>query len=392
MKKNDRSITTRKEGNSSPNIQGHLAYRRTRIEIESPEQFGYENIKYNLAESSITDAVWSELDIDLKDLVLCYGDHVGNANLRQLIASEGEGLTQNDVLVTVGAAAALFIVNTSLLKRGDHMIVAHPNYVTNIETSRAIGAEVEFLPHTFENRWRVDVEKLAGMIRPETKLVSLTSPHNPTGTVMLEEDLRKVIGLVEEKGCYLLFDETYRDMAFDEFPPIAATLSPRVISVSSLSKSYGLPGIRIGWLINKDERLMETFWAAKEQIFICGSVVDEEIAYRFLTKKDHFLSRIKAHIQTGFEIMKRWMEKNDHLEWVEPTGGVVCFPRVKSGINVDLDKFYKVLNEKYKTFVGPGHWFEMDRRYMRIGFGWPSNQELEQGLQCITNAIEEVII
>lgn len=391
MKNNDKT-NRRKEIRSNSNVQGILAYKRTPIEIESPEQFGYDKIKYNLAESSVPDVVMDELDdLNLTNLVLCYGDHLGNPSLRQRIANEEEELTQTQVLVTAGAAAALFIISTSILKPKDHLVVLHPNYVTNIETPRAIGCHVDYFRLTFEEQFHLDLDKLEQLIQPNTRLVSLTYPHNPTGTIISESKLKKIINLVEANGCYLLFDETYREMTFGTPLPIVASLSPNAISVSSFSKSYGLPGIRIGWLITQDKTLMETFLAAKEQIFICNSVVDEEIADHFLAKKDQFFPKIQAHIRTNIETMKAWIEKNDYLEWVEPCGGCVCFPRIKPSINVDLDNFYKFLNESYKTFVGPGHWFEMDRRFMRIGYGWPSNQELDGGLQCITKAIEDTL-
>jgi aspartate/methionine/tyrosine aminotransferase len=191
--------------------------------------------------------VWDELDLDLKGLVLCYGDHLGNPALREQVAGESSAITTDQVLVTAGAAAALFIINTTLLSKGDHMIVAHPNYITNVETPRALGADVSLLPLRFEEGWRITADAVARLLCPETKLVSLTSPHNPTGSVLSEKELRAILALVEEKGCYLLMDETYRDMAFGKRPPLAASLSPRAISVSSLSKAYGLPGIRIGW-------------------------------------------------------------------------------------------------------------------------------------------------
>jgi aspartate/methionine/tyrosine aminotransferase len=105
-----------------------------------------------------------------------------------------------------------------------------------------------------------------------------------------------------------------------------------------------------------------TFPGGQRQIFICGSVVDEEIAARFLAQKATFLPKIQAHTRTNFEIVHGWMERNPAFEWVEPRGGTVCFPRIKEEIDLDIDRFYRFLNEKYKTFVGPGHWFEMNRR------------------------------
>ena len=372
-------------------VRGHIAYRRMPIEIESPGHFGYDNIKYNLSESSTRDLSFSDLDLDLKDLPFCYINHLGKPALRELIVRGVQGIDRDDVLVTAGASAALFIINTSLVARGEHVIVAHPNYATNVETPRSIGGRVEFLTQEFEKQWKVDLDSLEEMVCSGTRLVSLTSPHNPSGTAISQDDLERVIDIVEKSECYLLFDETYRDMAFVPVPPIAATLSQRVISVFSLSKCYGLPGIRIGWLITKDKEIMETFLAAKEQIFITGSAIDEEIAYACLKRRQEILSSNMVTSKRNFHITKDWIEEHEYLEWVEPSCGLVCFPRFKSDIAIDLDQFYALLRNTYKTFVAPGHWFEMDQRYLRIGFAWPTAEELEKGLQCIDAAIEKTL-
>lgn len=364
-----------------------MQYRRMPIEIESPEQLGYGSIECNLAESSVTDAVVKNIAFDVNDLVLAYGHHVGHHELRSLIAKDA-GVGADDVILTAGAAAALFIVNTSLLSKGDHIIVVHPNYSTNIETPRAIGCEVELLPLTFENGFRLDIDQLRTLVRSNTKLISLTTPHNPTGVMLSREEMDAVISIAEEKNIQVLVDETYRDLAFTELLPVAASLSDKVISVSSVSKAHGLPGIRIGWLICKDAALMETFLAAKEQIYICNSVLDEEIAYQFLLKKDQHFPAIQHHVQVNYKTLYDWLNRQNDLEFVLPQGGVVCFPRIRKG-KIDSEKFYRVLNEKYGTYVGPGHWFEMDKRFMRIGFGWPRADELKKGLENISKALIE---
>ena len=215
------------------------------IEIEAPEGFGYENIDCNLSESSFTDQRLSDLGINIHDLLLVYGDHKGKPELRELIAQEGH-FNAEDVLVTSGAATALFILATSFLNKNDHIIVAKTNYATNLETPRAIGAKVSYLNLRFEEGFNLDIKALEKLITKKTKLVSLTYPHNPTGVLINEAKLKAIIDLIERKGTYLLVDETYRDMSFGEKLPIAASLSDRVISISSMSKSYGLPGIRIG--------------------------------------------------------------------------------------------------------------------------------------------------
>lgn len=367
-----------------------MQYRRMPIEVESPEQLGYSTIDYNLAESSIADTLFSSLDLNLDNLVLAYGDHLGKPELRALLTADAPGLKPDDVMLTIGAASALFIVATSLLKAGDHMLVVYPNYATNIETPRQIGADFEWLQLPFEQGFQLDIDALAARIRPETRYVSITVPHNPTGAMISESDLRRLVALVEAKGCLLLVDETYREMAYENVLPPAASLSPSVISVSSLSKTYGLPGIRLGWLMTQNAELMQTFLAAKEQIFISGSVLDEEVAYQYLLHKKSHLARIRADIASKLTIIQEWIAEEPLMEWIEPKGGVVCFPRIRLDVEIDLDKFYATLNGKYKTMVGPGHWFEYDRRHMRVGFGWPTEAQLRTGLENISQALRDI--
>lgn len=368
-----------------------MKYKRMPIEMESPEQLGYDSIECNLAESSMNDAIFSDLHLDLKKLVLCYGDHLGKPELRKLIASEHSNLSSTDVLITSGAASALFIIASSLLDKKDHLIVVRPNYATNIETPRAIGCEIDFIDLTFSTDFQPDVASIKSLIKPNTKYISITNPHNPTGVSISEKTLLELIQLAEKNNCYLLVDETYRDLTLTDKLPLAASLSANAISVSSVSKTYGLPGVRIGWIITKKPELQELFLAAKEQIFICNSIVDEEIAYQFLLQKNIFLPEIQRKIEINFELVNAWMQGNAYLEWVKPQGGVVCFPRIKQDVNVDTKLFYEVLYNKYKTLVGPGHWFEMDKRYMRIGYGWPSTESLKKGLNNISLALKEAM-
>ena len=282
-------------------------------------------------------------------------------------------MSRDDVLVTAGAAQALFIIATSLLDKGDHLVVIRPNYATNIETPRAIEADVSYLDLTFEDGFRIDPDKLMALVTPRTKYVSITLPHNPTGVMMSEADLRGVVARVESAGCRLLVDETYREMTFGDPLPVAATLSDRAISVSSLSKTYGIPGIRTGWLVCRDRELMETFLAAKEQIGICGSVVDEEIAARAFAQRDAWLPEIHALIRPALEVVKEL----DGRRGADGVGraraaACVCFPRIKPEVPVDVDEFYRVLNDGARRLRGPGPLVRaVDRRHMRIGYGWP---------------------
>lgn len=363
-----------------------MRFRRLPIEIESPEEMGYGKLACNLTESSVADMRLADLNIDLSGHVLSYTDHHGLLVLRERIAWDGDELTSDHVLVTAGAAAALFIVTSVLLDKGDRIVVARPNYSTNRETPRVLGAEVVELRQTFEDGYRIDPDRLKELVTPGTKLVSLTVPHNPSGTTLSLDELKAIVRLVEERGAWLLIDETYREMAYGKPLSPAASLSDRVISVSSVSKAYGMPGVRIGWIICRDKRLMEDFLAAKEQIALTGSVLDEAVAARCLELKSKLLPPILAKTQENFALVRQWILAQSMLEWVEPQGGAVCFPRFRPQMKVNLDRFYEVLNKERGTYVGPGHWFDEDRRHFRIGFGWPGKEELMQGLANITFA------
>ncbi|MBS1958782.1 MAG: pyridoxal phosphate-dependent aminotransferase [Bdellovibrionales bacterium] len=369
-----------------------MQYVRMPIEIEAPEQLGYHTIDCNLTESSYTDFKFGELGLNLDDLILAYIDHVGHPGLRKLLSADTGGKIGPDrILLTAGAATALFIISTSLLDRGDEMVVVRPNYGTNLETPRAIGAVVKIVDLHYENSWKIDPESVMRVVTSKTKFVSITVPHNPTGTMMSLESLQAIVKATGELGIPLLVDETYREMAFclGGALPYAATLGDHVISVSSFSKTFGLPGIRLGWLMTQNAKLFEKFFAGKEQIQICNSALDEEIGFQFYQKRAQFLPRILENLKRRHDMVSTWMTAHPYLEWTKPTGGCVGFPRFKNA-NFNTEKFYSTLNEEFKTHVGPGHWFEQPKRYFRLGYGWPDDVQLKRGLANIDAAIQKV--
>ena len=361
------------------------------IEVESPEQLGYDSIAYNLSESSVADRRLADLDIDvdLDDLLLCYGDHLGDPLLRDAVAAVGDGLAADDVVVTPGAAAALFCAATSLLEPGDHAVVVRTNYATNLETPRAIGAALDVVDLAFDEGWQLDVERVAARVRPGvTRLISVTCPHNPTGTVLTASALHGLVELAERSGAVLLVDETYRDLSHGAALPMAATLSTRAISVSSMSKAYGLPGLRVGWAVCRDAAIAETLLAAKEQIVICGATLDERIAGLVLAARARILPPILGEVRERLAIVDAWLDGADDFEWVRPAGGVVGLVRIRPGIDVDTGRFYDVLLDEFGTYVGAGRWFEVDDRYFRLGFGWPTVDALRAGLAGLSAAAD----
>jgi len=368
------------------------------IEVESPEQLGYDTITNNLSESSVADRRLADLGLDfasggaaaLDELLLCYGDHLGDPRLREAVAAGGDGLHADNVLVTPGAAAALFATATSLLEPGAHAVVVRTNYATNLETPRAIGAALDVVDLRFDDGWRLDTDALAARVRPgTTRLISVTCPHNPTGTMLDLASLHALVEIAERADAVLLVDETYRDLTHGEPLPMAATLSPRAISVSSMSKAYGLPGLRVGWAVCRDPELAETLLAAKEQMVICGATIDEAIAGRVVSDRARILPPIIAEVRARLAIVRDWMRGQDAFEWIEPAGGVVGLVRFAAHVDVDTARFYEVLLAHYGTYVGPGHWFEVDDHHFRLGFGWPTETELRAGLDALSAAAGE---
>ena len=339
---------------------------------------------YDIGESGIKYFSFHDLDIDLSKVELRYGHHKGAPELRELIASGFPGLSSSQVAVTNGSSESIFSVVASLVGTKDHVIVEAPNYPSLYEVPYSLERDVSLYFLEYEEDFKLNLEKLTREIKPNTKLISLTHPNNPTGSTITETQLKDLVSLVEAKGLYLLMDETYRDLSFDASLPLAATLSPRVISVSSLSKAYGVPGIRMGW-IAADETIIDSVRAVREQITICNSAISEKIAFSIYEKKEEFIHKAKEILLGNLDIVKDWIETRKDVEWIVPSGGVVGFPRLIG--NDSSEGLCRLLIEKYRTFVVPGYCFKMPRHF-RLGFGG-DKEEVVNGLNRLGNALDE---
>jgi aspartate/methionine/tyrosine aminotransferase len=344
------------------------------------------NIDYDIGESGVKYRTLGDLGLSLENVGLRYGHHGGAPELRALISEQYEGLNADRIVVTSGSSESNFGVIVSLLNNGDNMIVQHPNYPSLYEVPRSLGLSHQLLHLTFESDFATEIAQLEELMRKrKTALVTLTHPNNPTGSVISEERLCEIVELVESYGAFLLHDETYRELSFDKPPPPAATLSDHAMSMTTMSKAYGLPGIRIGWVAGPTE-LIEAIIAVREQVTICNNTLGEAIAISALRQKDQILKNVRKHLKHNFDLLKHWMTKQNELEWFEPQGGAVAFPRLKTGDNTE--PLCRLLVTKYRTFTIPGYTFGMDR-HMRIGFGGDA-AELTEGLTRLDTAMNEI--
>lgn len=361
----------------------------TRMSLEEWfDKYQYE-VEIDIGESAVKYLTFDDLGIELGRLPIRYGYHTGRPDLREVIAGMYDGFGADDVLVTSGASEANFAIVAALLRPGDRIVVEHPNYTSNYEVPLSLGCMVDFLHLRFEDGFKPDRDALRKLITPNTKLVSLTHPNNPTGSMITEAELRDIIAIVEEKGAYLLFDETYRDMAFDDILPPACTLSDRVVSISSMSKVYGLPGIRTGWLATRSKEILDGVLAVREQVSITNNAISEEIAVRVLERREEYLDRARSHIAANRDIVAAWIDGQDDVEWVYPQAGVVSLPRLRDHLRFDPEALYTRLAETYKTFSIPGRCFGLDNRYFRLGFG-AMPEEIEKGLENLGKAIADL--
>jgi len=341
-------------------------------------------IEHDIGESGVKYLDLAGLGKQLGNVELRYGHHRGSPELRSRICEQYEDLGPDQVCVTTGSSEANFSVIASLVKDSDHMVVEHPNYPSLYEVPRSLGLRHDLYRLTFEQKFEPDLTRLEQLLKSNTKLVTITHPNNPTGSVVSERKLRDILELVEASNAYLLSDETYRDLSFEEPPPPAATLSDRAISMTTMSKAYGLPGIRIGWVAGP-KHVIESIRAVREQITICNNSLGEAIALSVLERRKTFLENVRRHVSQNFETLKLWMTKQDSLEWVEPRGGVVAFPRLRNGARTE--ELCRTLVTKYRTFTIPGFCFDMDQ-HLRIGFGG-SAPELSEGLMRLKRTMDE---
>jgi aspartate/methionine/tyrosine aminotransferase len=341
------------------------------------------DIDYDIGESGVKYLSLDDVGQKLGNVQLRYGYHVGNPNLRGIIAEQYDGFGPDRIAVTTGSSESNFAVIASLVNEKGHMVVEYPNYPSLYEVPLSLGLHHDRFPLAFDERFEPNIGRLESLMTEDTKLVTLTHPNNPTGSVISEKVLREIIELVESRGAYLLHDETYRELSFEKPPPPAAVLSDHAISMTTLSKAYGLPGIRIGWIAGP-KHIVESVRAVREQITICNNVLGEAIAAPVLMQRERILNEVRSRVKQNFETLRRWMAEQDLLEWIEPRGGVVAFPRLKRGTATDM---CRLLVSKYRTFTIPGYCFEMPQ-HLRIGFGGEAN-ELAEGLKRLKLAMDE---
>lgn len=331
-----------------------------------------------LAESGVRSLPADRFDLDVGELGYVIPTD-GEPDFRAEIA-ERYGRDAEEVVLTCGTQEADFLTFMSLLDEGDHSVVVSPTYQSLASVPESIGEVTRV--RTEPPEWELSVDAVAEAMRPDTRLVVFTNPSNPTGKYLGPETMRALYDLVADTDAYLLVDEVYRMLADDPHPP-AASLGPKAISAAGVSKSYGLAGARLGWVV-ADPAVADAVRKWKDYTTIAPPLVGSHIARQALGEQEaDILEANRAHAKANRERVADFVDRHD-LEWFEPTG-VNGFVTVPDGFE-NGEEFCRTLFEAESVVLAPGEVFDYPDRF-RIGFGLHTG-ELEEGLERIDRHIE----
>jgi len=303
------------------------------------------------------------------ELKLGYTESLGHPRLREAIAGLYDGLGVEDTLVAV-PEEGIFLLMHALLKPGDHVVCTFPGYQSLYEIPRAIGCRVSQWEPDEANGWQFDLDRLAALLRDDTRLVVVNFPHNPTGALPPPEAFEALIALLRQRGIYLFCDEMYRGLEIepDTILPAACERYERAVTLTGLSKAYGLPGLRIGWLASRDRKLIRRAAQLKDYTTICASAPSEILAIMALDNRQAIVASQLERLLANLERLETFMA--DHAEsfyWQRPQGGSICFPGLRRPEGAEA--FCRKLVEEKGIMLLPATPFQYGDRHVRIGFG-----------------------
>ncbi len=354
----------------------------------------WENVvDYNLSESGVHPVTVRELVQDpvvleeLMDTALNYPQANGLPLLRERIAALYPGATPDNVLVTIGCAEANLISTLTLLQPGDEMVLMLPNYMQLWGIAHNFGFRLKAFHLREERGWAPDLDELEAAVTERTKLIAVCNPNNPTGYILTEDEMDAIVGIAARVGAWILADEVYSgtERLTDVETPSFWGRYDRVLAHNSMSKAYGLPGLRIGWVVGPAD-MVDEIWARHEYTTISGGMLDNKLAAIALSPKvrPRLIRRAREYIRRGFPILDAWLESHEGVfSLVPPQAAAIAFPRYHLQVN-STELVQRLLREK-SVFIVPGDHFGMDG-YLRISFGLPPDY-LRAGLDRIHELI-----
>lgn len=308
----------------------------------------------------------------------------GDPGLRDSIAKRWTGGNSEKVLVTHGSSEAIYLTMHALLEPGDEVIALEPSYQQLFAIAEAIGCTVKFWPLRFDQKFVPDIDELRKLMTPRTKMVVANFPHNPTGASVTLQRQNELINTVAKAGVYLIWDGAFSDLTYDAPPlPDPGHKYERSISLGTLSKAYGLPGLRVGWCTGQKE-VLDRCVHLRDYITLHLSPLVELIARHVIDQAEVLINIRLPQARTNLGILSEWMDRNSSLaEWVRPNGGVCAFVKLP-GVD-DVKSFCHLLGRTHKVMLVPGTNFNVPG-HVRLGFGG-STAKLKEGLDRLYNLL-----
>jgi len=298
-----------------------------------------------------------------------YTESPGAPWLREVIARIYKNIKSDDVLVLAAAEEGIFVLYHALLGPGDHVIVETPCYESSLEVARSTGAQVSEWHRTFENGWTHDVAALEKLIRPNTKVIYINTPHNPTGLLMPAAAFQQVMALSASRNIIVFSDEVYRELEHDPATrlPAACEAYEHAVSLGSMSKSYGLPGLRLGWLASRDPEIIQRCLEFKYYTTICSSAPSEFLTALALRHRQVLVQRNLEIVQRNLRLLHAFFEQRSHLfEWIKPNASPIGFVHFKP--QRDAFEFCENVVRDAGVLLLPGSVYDQPR-HIRFGFG-----------------------
>lgn len=339
--------------------------------------------RFNLASSGVRNYPLAELPAALEDLELSGPSWYGYEPLQAALAAKCR-VPPECVVAATGTSMANHLVMAALLEPGDEVLVELPTYELLVTVARYLGAEVRRFTRRFEEDFRVDPGLLERSVSARTRLIVLTNLHNPSGALADEETLRRVGEVARGVGARVLVDEVYLDAVFGEAPRSAFHLGEEFVTTNSLTKVYGLSGLRCGWVLARPG-LAERLWQLNDLFGVIPAHPAERLSCAALRHLDRIAGRARELLEINGRLLNDFFATRDDLDWTAHRFGTVSFPRLKKGGG---DELCALLAEKYETSVVPGRFFEMPRHF-RVGVGGDTDS-LREGLDRLGRALDEL--
>ena len=304
-----------------------------------------------------------------ENLKLGYTDSSGHPVLRESIADIYKNVAADDILV-VTPEEGIFLAMQALLRSGDHIICTFPGYQSLYELARSMGCDVSLWKPDEDRGWHFSLRQLENLIRDDTRMVVVNFPHNPTGYLPSHDGYTSLVDIVRRSGAYLFSDEMYRFLEFDREAtlPAGCEVYRKAISLSGLSKSFGLPGLRIGWVATRDHNILKQMRLLKDYTTICSSAPSEILGIVAVRDRENIIARQMTRIRKNISILGDFFSKySDCMCWNPPLGGSICFPRMS--LTDDTSVFCETLIKETGIMLVPSNVFQYGNHHVRIGFG-----------------------